>query len=126
MSDLFGLFDNIFQVMHDVLFFLMDFRMLIDLFLDEHEQEADEQEQAGQPDGTHAKARKQMSAQACAEGKQQNDAKIMHCFDQHVFVAGLKIGAHEFRMMWMLIFLPECMAGHSRRKEVSMCRELRH
>lgn len=39
-----------------------DFRMLLDLFFDKHEQEADEEEQAGQPDRAHAKTRKQMSA----------------------------------------------------------------
>ena len=34
-----------------------DFRMLLDLFLDKHEQEADEEEQAGEPDRAHAETR---------------------------------------------------------------------
>ena len=43
--------------------------MFLDLFFDEHEQEADEQEQAGQPDGAHAKTGNQMSADACTNGE---------------------------------------------------------
>lgn len=47
-----------------------DFRMLLDLFFDKHEQEADEEEQAGQPDRAHAKTRKQMSANSGTKSKQ--------------------------------------------------------
>ena len=70
--------------------------MLFQLFLDEHEKEADQEQHAGEPDRSGGKQGDQTAADACAEGKHENDAEVAEGLVQRLTVACLAVGTQGF------------------------------
>ena len=48
-------------------------------FLDKHKKEADEEQDAGNPDGFWAVGYGKSAANSCADGKQKNDGEVAQC-----------------------------------------------
>lgn len=65
--------------------------MLFKLLLDEHQQEAYKQQQAGDPYGTKSKECDEAAAKPGTEGEQEDDTEIMGSLIQGFFVMGLAI-----------------------------------
>ena len=91
-----GFLMKVMQVILYGLFFFADFRMLFKLLLDEHQQEAYEQQQAGDPYGTKSKECDEAAAKPGTEGEQEDDTEIMGSLIQGFFVMGLAICTQGF------------------------------
>ena len=74
----------------------LDSRVLLDVFLDEHQDEADDQQQAGTPDGVPAKPLDADASQTGTQTKQEDDAEIVESFVLRLGVAGAHPSAEGF------------------------------
>ena len=91
-----GFLMKVMQVILYGLFFFKDFRMLFELLLNEHQQEAYKQQQAGDPYGTKSKECDEAAAKPGTECEQEDDTEVMGSLIQGFFVMGPAICTQGF------------------------------
>lgn len=70
--------------------------MFINFFPDEHQREADEQQQAREPDGAHAESGKNISAEPRSEGEEEDNTEVADGFLQGLAALRDPIGTYRF------------------------------